>query len=91
MRGRKSGHHRALPSVASQSGHGADKHGQSVVTDIDESFPVTAAELDALEAFLMPQLLALLAQDAPENRAHDSEVPQRRAQSKDHSVHAERS
>lgn len=48
----------------------------SVLTTVTDRFlKVSAAELDAIEAFLMPQILALL----NDNRPSDSEVPQYRA------------
>jgi hypothetical protein len=42
-----------------------------VRSDLGADFPVNVAELDALEAFLMPQILALL----QEKRRPDSEAP----------------
>ncbi len=69
MRGRKAGHRCALPSPAPQA---CREDGVRVLTDLGESFPVSAAELDAIEAFLMPLILQILADDM----TADSEEPQ---------------
>ena len=37
----------------------------AVRVDFDESLPIGPAELDAFEAFLMPQILALLEEKSP--------------------------
>ena len=44
-----------------------DSHSWRVVDDLAHDCPVTPAELDAVEAFLMPLVHALLA-DAPDTR-----------------------
>jgi hypothetical protein len=51
----------------------------AVRVDFDESLPIGPAELDAFEAFLMPQILALLEEKTPmpsKTASLDSEVPQ---------------
>ena len=69
MRGRKSGHRCALRSpVASASA--AD--GTRILTDIKETFPVSAAELDAIESFLGALILGPFDGELP---AIDSEAP----------------
>jgi hypothetical protein len=72
MRGRESGHRCAVPCPPENSTGGLDQACIAVLTDIDAGFPVGPAELDALEAFLMPQILALL-EEMPRS---DSEAPQ---------------
>lgn len=53
------------------------------VTDDLADLPVTAAELDAIEAFLSAQLRALFAPDseAPQIHAETGEIPKRRGAS----------
>jgi hypothetical protein len=72
MRGRKSGHRCALPSPAPQA---CREDGMRVLTDLVDSYPVSAAELDAIEAFLMP----LIRQIVADEMTPDSEEPQCRA------------
>lgn len=69
MRGRKSGHRCALHSpVASASA----ANGPRILTDIIETFPVSAAELDAIESFLGTLISGFFAGELP---AIDSETP----------------
>jgi hypothetical protein len=60
MRGRKSSHREMLRSATSQ--HAGSRDGTRPVSLLDQLdiLPVTAEELDAIEAFLMPQILLLL-------------------------------
>lgn len=53
----------------------------TIATDFGQSPPITDMELDAIEAFLMTQVRALLQdekrrKDSPETKAADSELPQ---------------
>lgn len=50
----------------------APEPGSEKVTDDLDAFPVTAAELDAVEAFLMPALRDLLAGKAEPGQQMDS-------------------
>jgi hypothetical protein len=73
MRGHLSGNREALPFSAGGNTAGNDNPCMPAVRlDFGDSFPVGSAELDALEAFLMPQILALLEEKA----RPDSEAPQ---------------
>ncbi|WP_439543977.1 hypothetical protein [Hyphomicrobium sp.] len=75
MRGRKAGHDRdSSRAAAPRRTRGMDA--LPVLATVDESFPVTAEELDAIESFLLEQLNEFLAA----NDRADSEVPQRTAQ-----------
>jgi hypothetical protein len=75
MRGRKAGHDRDSSRAAvTRRTRGTDA--LSVLTAVDESFPVTAEELDAIESYLLEQLNEFLAS----NDRADLEVPQRTAQ-----------
>lgn len=69
MRGRKSGHRCALRSPVA-SAPAAD--GTRVLTDIEETFPVSAGELDAIESFLGQLISGLFDEELP---AVDSEAP----------------
>lgn len=72
MRGRKAGHDRdSSRAAAPRRTRGADA--LPVLASVDESFPVTAEELDAIESYLLEQINEFL---AAEDRA-DSEAPQR--------------
>lgn len=51
----------------------------NVLDDFGGDFPIGAAELDAVEAFLLPLIEELLADDNPEHPPTDSEVPQKPA------------
>jgi hypothetical protein len=77
MRGREAGHHRGLLCAVPPAGK---RHAgaPSVVTTIADDFPITREELDAIEAFLLPQLSRLLKDETPPN-ADDSETTQSRA------------
>ena len=50
-----------------------DSHAWRVVDNLAHDCPVTPAELDAVEAFLMPLVHALLA-DAPDHSAGDNKL-----------------
>jgi hypothetical protein len=79
MRGRKAGHH-CESSRAAAAGRARGSDAPSILSDIDEHFPVTAEELDVLEAFLTAEMDAFLA--GPDKRhtgGPDSEAPQRNA------------
>jgi hypothetical protein len=69
MRGRESCHRCALPSPVA-SAPGAD--GPRILTDMDETFPVSAGELDAIESFLGQLISGLLDEELA---AIDSEAP----------------
>lgn len=60
MRGRESSHRDLLRSASSQQAGGRDSTRPVVSSDDLENLPVTPEELDAIEAFLMPQILLLL-------------------------------
>lgn len=60
MRGRESSHRELLRSASSQQAGGRDSTRPVVSSDDLENLPVTPKELDAIEAFLMPQILLLL-------------------------------
>ncbi|RVH60061.1 hypothetical protein CN213_06015 [Sinorhizobium meliloti] len=84
MRGRKSGHRCALHSpVASASA----ANGPRILTDIVETFPVSAAELDAIESFLGTLILCLIDGELP---AIDSEAPHIQATTKERVTREER-
>lgn len=74
MRGRKSSHRELLRPASGERAGRSDSARPEVVADGLNTLPVTAEELDAIEAFLMPQILRLL-QDVPHN-ANDSKRPQ---------------
>jgi hypothetical protein len=75
MRGRKAGHDRdSSRAAAPRRTRGTDA--LPVLATVDERFPVTAEELDAIESFLLEQLNEFLAA----NDRGDLEVPQRTAQ-----------
>ncbi len=60
MRGRKSSHRELLRSAPSLPAGSGDSTRPAVISDDLENLPVTPEELDAIEAFLMPQILLLL-------------------------------
>jgi hypothetical protein len=61
MRGRASGYGELLSFPAGSTPAGNDPAGGPVVSaGFDETLPVGPSELDAIEAYLMPQILALL-------------------------------
>ncbi|MFW8586924.1 hypothetical protein ACOJBM_24845 [Rhizobium beringeri] len=72
MRGRKAGHRCALRSPVARVASGTDSALMSVFSDIEETFPVSPAELDAIESFLGPLIQDLLNGETP---AVDSEAP----------------
>ena len=87
MRGRKSGHHSVLlpPPGVNGAGEAGD---WTVLSDLPENAPVTDAELDAIEAFLMAHVNAImqdsgLPQITVERDDADSEAPQSPAQTKE--------
>lgn len=65
MRGRKSSHRELLCSAPSRQAGGGDGTLPLDVTCELNDFPVSAEELDAIEAFLMPQILRLLETEQP--------------------------
>lgn len=79
MRGRPASHRERLPDPRRPEACADDGNGAlSVLTNFGEDFAIGASELDAVEAFLLPQLLALLNDDeacGPE----DSKSPQKPA------------
>lgn len=80
MRGRSSGNRRILPCQPGAEA-AADVGSWTVLADIEENAPITDAELDAIEAFLMAQVRAIMqgtsAQPkSPVPQAKDSEAPQ---------------
>ena len=74
MRGRQSSHRELLRPVPGQKAGGSDGTRPAVIADNLELLPVTAEELDAIEAFLMPQILRLLESSA--SKQDDSKRPQ---------------
>lgn len=74
MRGRQSSHRELLRPVTGQKAGGSDGTRPVVIADNLELLPVTAEELDAIEAFLMPQILRLLESSA--SKQDDSKRPQ---------------
>jgi hypothetical protein len=80
MRGHPSGNRELLSfSAGGQPAGNNNPCGLAVRVDFDESLPIGPAELDAFEAFLMPQILALLAERPAipaRTGSMDSEVPQ---------------
>lgn len=83
MRGHLSGDRELLPFPTSDHAAGNDNAcALAVQANFNESLPIGPAELDAIEAFLMPQILALLADisELPTQRMRsDSEEPQSQA------------
>jgi hypothetical protein len=73
MRGRKSSHRELLRSATGPCAGGRDGTRPAVVADNLDCLPVTAEELDPIEAFLMPQILLLL--ETADDKPHDSKVP----------------
>lgn len=60
MRGRQSSHRELLRPATGQTAGSSDSTRPAVIANKLELLPVTAKELDAIEAFLMPQILRLL-------------------------------
>lgn len=73
MRGRESSHRELLRSASSQQAGGRDNPRPVVSSDDLENLPVTPEELDAIEAFLMPQILLLL--ETGHGTTDDSKLP----------------
>ncbi len=73
MRGRKSSHRELLRSAPSRQAGGGDGTLPLDVTCALNDLPVSAEELDAIEAFLMPQILRLLETD--QRTTDDSKLP----------------
>jgi hypothetical protein len=73
MRGRKSSHRELLRSAPSRQAGSGDSTRPLVVTGELNDFPVSSEELDAIEAFLMPQILRLLETEQP--TTDDSKLP----------------
>ena len=79
MHGPLSGNRELLssPEGLPPSGNG-DPCALAVRADIDCTFPIGQAELDAIEAFLMPKLMALLNEEPPApSLGTDSAQPQK--------------
>lgn len=74
MRGRQSSHRELLRPAIGQTANSSDSTRPAVIAGNLELFPVTAEELDAIEAFLMPQILRLLETSA--SKQDDSKRPQ---------------
>lgn len=64
MRGRQSSHRELLRPATGQKASSSDSTCPAVIADNLELLPVAAEELDAIEAFLMPQILRLLETDS---------------------------
>lgn len=80
MRGRLSGHRMILPFQPGAEA-AAEEGSLAVLTDFAENAPITDAELDAIEAFLMAQVQAIMQETSappksPEPQAKDLEAPQ---------------
>jgi hypothetical protein len=73
MRGRKSSHRELLRSAPSRQAGGGDSTRALDVTCELNDLPISAQELDAIEAFLMPQILRLLETEQP--TTDDSKLP----------------
>lgn len=84
MRGHLSGHRCALPTPSRQQAGGADSALPHVLSDFDHDLPVGAAELDAIESFLMPLINELLGEG---KTIQDSEAPQSCGMKKVQNVH----
>ncbi|WP_442582136.1 hypothetical protein ACSBOB_09300 [Mesorhizobium sp. ASY16-5R] len=74
MRGRQSSHRELLRPATGQKPSSSDSARPAVIADNLELFPVTPEELDAIEAYLMPQILRLLETSA--SKKDDSKRPQ---------------
>lgn len=74
MRGRQSSHRELLRLATGQNASSSDSTRPAVICEDVEHLPVTAEELDAIEAFLMPQILRLLETGA--SKQDDSKRPQ---------------
>ena len=74
MRGRQSSHRELLRPATGQKASSSDSTCPAVIADNLELLPVAAEELDAIEAFLMPQILRLLETSA--GKQDDSKRPQ---------------
>ncbi|KAB1085052.1 hypothetical protein F4V91_00525 [Neorhizobium galegae] len=86
MRGHLSGDRELLPFPTSDHAAGNDNAcALAVQANFNESLPVGPAELDAIEAFLMPQILKMLTDlcELPTRPGRaDSEEPQSQATNK---------
>lgn len=71
MRGQVSRKHERLSCMPRRH---AAQAGTELAAPADQAFPVAPEELDAIEAYLMPQIIDLLR--AGESRVTDSEAPQ---------------
>lgn len=74
MRGRQSSHRELLRPATGQTAGSSDSTCPVAIADDLELFPVTVEELDAIEAFLMPQILRLL--ETSVSKQDDSKRPQ---------------
>lgn len=73
MRGRESSHRELLRSASSQQAGSRDSTRPVIISDDLEHLPITPEELDAIEAFLMPQILLLL--ETGHGTTDDSKLP----------------
>jgi len=78
MRGRESSDRRMLPTAPGDQARAAAGLRPDALIDDLVDLPVSAAELDAIEAFLLPQLLAVLNEGDNTEKA-DSKTPQKPA------------
>lgn len=74
MRGRQSSHRELLRPATDRTAGSSDSTRPVAIADDLELLPVTAEELDAIEAFLMPQILRLL--ETSPSKQDDSKRPQ---------------
>jgi hypothetical protein len=74
MRGRQSSHRELLRPATCRTAGSSDSTRPVAIADDLELLPVTAEELDAIEAFLMRQILRLLETSA--SKQDDSKGPQ---------------
>lgn len=77
MRGRKAGHRCALRLPAAAIAAGQDR--MRVLSDMDEAFPVSPGELDAIDSFLGPLIETLLKLPCADSEAPHSSVIERRS------------
>jgi hypothetical protein len=63
MRGRLSGHRRILPCQSAIKAV-ADAGSRTVLADFAENSPISDAEVDAVEAFLMAQVRAIMQENS---------------------------
>ncbi len=76
MRGRMSSERMVLSAAIGLKADAADRLRPLDAAPVREELPISAAELDAIEAFLMPQILAIL-NGTDETPREDSKPPQK--------------